>query len=209
MKAEEAPKTYKDLLNPRWRNKMSCKISASGLQFVQWYTLRKLYGAGFWKEFAKQNPHAFDSRVQLFDRLAKGDDDMTARWPNTRPMCSTKKRAAPHCLCRAARRPGGDAADCRRRQQGAASGSCKTVRRLGDVAARPGLVPEQSEPLLRLGAQGFTPDAGPGASDCKLISPKDWTLRQEREVQQGMERDAAPTDQHQTHSLATAQNAGL
>ena len=29
----------------------------------------------FWKEFAKQQPHAFDSRVQLFDRLAKGDDD--------------------------------------------------------------------------------------------------------------------------------------
>ena len=45
---------------------------------MQWYTLRKLYGAGFWKEFAKQNPHAFDSRVQLFDRLAKGDDMITA-----------------------------------------------------------------------------------------------------------------------------------
>jgi len=35
VKAEEAPKTYKDLLNPRWRNKMSCKISASGIQYVQ------------------------------------------------------------------------------------------------------------------------------------------------------------------------------
>src|SRR5260370_20450393 len=34
--------------------------------------------SGFWKEFAKQNPHAFDSRVQLFDRLAKGDDMITA-----------------------------------------------------------------------------------------------------------------------------------
>jgi iron(III) transport system substrate-binding protein len=76
--AADAPKTWQDILNPRWKGSISCKISASGLQFVQWYTLRKLYGAGFWKEFAKQNPHAFDSRVQLFDRLAKGDDMITA-----------------------------------------------------------------------------------------------------------------------------------
>ena len=40
--------------------------------------LRKIYGEGFWKEFAKLQPHAFDSRVQLFDRLSKGDDTITA-----------------------------------------------------------------------------------------------------------------------------------
>jgi iron(III) transport system substrate-binding protein len=74
----EAPRAWQDILNPSWKGAISCKISASGLQFVQWYALRKLYGPGFWKEFAKQNPHAFDSRVQLFDRLAKGDDKITA-----------------------------------------------------------------------------------------------------------------------------------
>ena len=78
MKAEEAPKTYQDINNPRFRNKISCKISSSGIQYVQWYLLRQIYGNDFWKEFAKQRPRAFDSRVQLFDRLAKGDDDMTA-----------------------------------------------------------------------------------------------------------------------------------
>ena len=78
VKPEEAPKTWKDLLDPRWRNAMSCKISASGLQFVQWYTFTKLYGPDYWKQFARQRPHAFDSRVQLFDRLAKGDDKVCA-----------------------------------------------------------------------------------------------------------------------------------
>ena len=78
VKAEEAPKTYQDINNPRWRNKISCKISSSGIQYVQWYLLRQIYGNDFWKEFAKQRPRAFDSRVQLFDRLAKGDDDITA-----------------------------------------------------------------------------------------------------------------------------------
>jgi iron(III) transport system substrate-binding protein len=78
VKPEEAPKTYLDINNPRWRNKISCKISSSGIQYVQWYLLRQIHGNDFWKEFAKQRPRAFDSRVQLFDRLAKGDDDMTA-----------------------------------------------------------------------------------------------------------------------------------
>lgn len=76
--AGEAPKNWKDLLDPRWRGVISCKIAASGLQFVQWYELRKLYGDSYWMSFAKQNPHAFDSRVQLMDRLAHGDDKVTA-----------------------------------------------------------------------------------------------------------------------------------
>jgi iron(III) transport system substrate-binding protein len=45
----EAPKTWQDILNPRWKGVISCKISASGLQFVQWYALRKLYGPACWK----------------------------------------------------------------------------------------------------------------------------------------------------------------
>ncbi len=32
----------------------------------------------FWQEFAKQRPRGFDSRAQLFDRLAKGDDRVCA-----------------------------------------------------------------------------------------------------------------------------------
>ena len=74
----EAPKTWKDLLNPRWRNTISAKQSTSGMQFVQWYQLRKLYGDSYWKEFAKQRPRCFDSRAQIFDRLAKGDDKVCA-----------------------------------------------------------------------------------------------------------------------------------
>jgi iron(III) transport system substrate-binding protein len=74
----DAPKAWKDLLKPLWLNRVSVKQSNSGMQFAQWYELRKLYGEGFWKEFAKLRPRGFDSRVQLFDRLAKGDDRVCA-----------------------------------------------------------------------------------------------------------------------------------
>jgi iron(III) transport system substrate-binding protein len=74
--AAQAPKTWKDILNPEFRNGITAKLANSGMQHAQWYTLRKLYGNDFWPEFAKQRPKGFDARAQLFDRLSKGDDRM-------------------------------------------------------------------------------------------------------------------------------------
>jgi iron(III) transport system substrate-binding protein len=76
--AADAPKAWKDLLDPKWKNSISVKQSTSGMQFAQWYELRRLYGDAYWKEFAKQRPRGFDSRAQIFDRLAKGDDKVCA-----------------------------------------------------------------------------------------------------------------------------------
>jgi iron(III) transport system substrate-binding protein len=73
---EQAPKAWKDILNPAFKDGISAKLAASGMQHAQWYTLRKLYGNDFWQEFAKQRPKGFDARAQLFDRLSKGDDRM-------------------------------------------------------------------------------------------------------------------------------------
>src|SRR5499425_2659786 len=76
VKPEEAPKVWKDILKPNFKDGISAKLSTSGMQHAQWYLLRQIYGNDFWQEFAKQRPKGFDSRAQLFDRLAKGDDRM-------------------------------------------------------------------------------------------------------------------------------------
>jgi iron(III) transport system substrate-binding protein len=78
VKPQDAPKNWKDLLSPKWQNGMSVKQSTSGMQFAEWYELRRLYGDGYWKEFAKLRPRGFDSRAQIYDRLAKGDDRICA-----------------------------------------------------------------------------------------------------------------------------------
>src|SRR5215475_7657170 len=57
-------------VKPAWMNGANVKQSNSGMQFVQWYELRKLYGDKFWGEFAKLRPRGFDSRAQQFERLA-------------------------------------------------------------------------------------------------------------------------------------------
>jgi iron(III) transport system substrate-binding protein len=76
VKPEDAPKGWADITKPIWLNGVNVKMSNSGMQFVQWYELRKLYGDKFWGEFAKVRPRGFDSRAQQFERLAKGDDKL-------------------------------------------------------------------------------------------------------------------------------------
>jgi iron(III) transport system substrate-binding protein len=78
VKEADAPKVWKDLLDPKWRGKISVKQANSGTQFTEWYELRKLYGDEYWKEFSKQKPKGFNARVQVFDRLARGDDAVSA-----------------------------------------------------------------------------------------------------------------------------------
>jgi iron(III) transport system substrate-binding protein len=72
--AAEAPKTWLDAMNPKWGDAISVKVSNSGLQHVEWYVLRQLYGNDFWQKLAPLKPHAFDSYVQQFDRLVNGQD---------------------------------------------------------------------------------------------------------------------------------------
>ena len=78
VKPEEAPKNYRDLLNPRYANAINTKLSTSGLQHLAWYMLRRMYGDDYWKQFAELKPHGFDSYVQQFDRTISGQDTMIA-----------------------------------------------------------------------------------------------------------------------------------
>ncbi len=71
---DEAPKTWQDVLNPKWANSVSVKVSNSGLEHETWYKLRELYGDAYWEAFAKLKPRAFDSYVQQYDRAVNGQD---------------------------------------------------------------------------------------------------------------------------------------
>ena len=76
--AEEAPKSYKDLLDPKWHGAINTKLSTSGLQHLAWYVMRKLHGDDFWQKFGKLEPRGFDSYVQQFDRTVSGQDKVIA-----------------------------------------------------------------------------------------------------------------------------------
>lgn len=71
---EEAPKTWQDVLDPKWADAVSVKVSNSGLQHETWFELKRLYGDAYWQKFAAVKPRAFDSYVQQYDRLVNRQD---------------------------------------------------------------------------------------------------------------------------------------
>lgn len=71
---DQAPKSWQDVLDPKWTGQVSVKVSNSGLEHETWYELRRLFGDEYWEKFAKLKPRAFDSYVQQFNRAVNGED---------------------------------------------------------------------------------------------------------------------------------------
>jgi len=72
--AAEAPKTWQDLLDPKWTDAINVKVSNSGLQHGVYYMLKPILGEEYFKKFAAQKPRAFDSYVQQYGRIIDGQD---------------------------------------------------------------------------------------------------------------------------------------
>jgi len=57
VKADEVPKNWTDLLNPKWKGRVATGHPAFSGYFGQWVVaMRKLYGWDFFEKLAKQNP---------------------------------------------------------------------------------------------------------------------------------------------------------
>ena len=170
---EEAPKTWKDMLDPKWTDAISVKVTISGLQHVEWYMLRQLYGNDFWSELAPLKPHAFNSYVQQFDRLVNGQDKvaLTAQYSGYLMM---KAKGAPVEFVISARRRGRRAAALGDREGSTASRPPRSCSWTGSSACldRPAMpkccLPTRPEAMCR---------RRPVASESiefKVLTPKDW-----------------------------------
>ena len=195
VKPEDAPKGWKDISKPVWTNGANVKMSNSGMQFVQWYELRKLYGDKFWSEFAKVRPRGFDSRAQQFERLAKGDDRLCVLAEYAGYLLVKEQRRAGR-VRGTGRWPAGGPLLCGVADSGPNPEAVAAVHRLADVAAWPEPSADQQVPVLRLGAQGRAADAGRQALGGLQAAVSDqghgYLRRFARRLQQGMECDARP-----------------
>src|SRR4051794_8464272 len=50
--ADQAPKTWEDVLDPKWADQVSVKVSNSGLQHVTWFELKRVLGEDYFKKLA-------------------------------------------------------------------------------------------------------------------------------------------------------------
>lgn len=76
VKAADAPKSWADALDPKWKGVTNAKVSNSGLQHLTFEMLKQHVSADYWKKFAELQPRAFDSYVQQFDRTVNGQDSI-------------------------------------------------------------------------------------------------------------------------------------
>jgi iron(III) transport system substrate-binding protein len=76
LKPEDAPKSWKDALDPKYAGAINTKTSTSGLQHVTWFELKNLYGDEYFQKLGELKPRGFDSYVQQFDRMVSGQDTL-------------------------------------------------------------------------------------------------------------------------------------
>jgi iron(III) transport system substrate-binding protein len=73
VKPAEGPKTWADLLNPRWKGQIGFQNSAAGSQYTWWYLLKDILPADYWDRLLKQQPRVFASSTQIMTEIQNGN----------------------------------------------------------------------------------------------------------------------------------------
>lgn len=74
VKPEDAPKTWKDLLDPKWKGKIAAPdVAVGGTSWMQYFFFRKKYGDDFIRQFAAQKPTLFLSDQTMTLSVARGE----------------------------------------------------------------------------------------------------------------------------------------
>ncbi len=69
---KDAPRTWMDLLDPRWKDQIGFQNAAAGTQYGWWYALRSVMPEEFWTKLATQKPRAYASSTQILSSLQNG-----------------------------------------------------------------------------------------------------------------------------------------
>lgn len=69
----EAPKTWMDLLNPRWVHQIGVQDASAGTQYTWWYVLKDILPADYWTKLAAQKPRGYSSSTQIVTDILRGD----------------------------------------------------------------------------------------------------------------------------------------
>ncbi len=94
VKDADAPKKWDDLLDPKWgKSQIAFKDSASGLQYAQWYMIRKLKGDDYWAKMAAQKPLGLASTTQQYEKLINGEIKINGLAQHSTHVTEKKKGA--------------------------------------------------------------------------------------------------------------------
>ena len=79
IRPEEAPKTWEDLLNPKWKGRMTMSDALYSGAALQWYAaLRSVYGKSFMEKLAKQDILVRNGSGETTDTIISGERPLAA-----------------------------------------------------------------------------------------------------------------------------------
>jgi iron(III) transport system substrate-binding protein len=67
-----APRTWLDLLDPRWAGQIGFQNSSAGSQYGWWYVLKDVLPKDYWVKLANQKPRAYASSTQIVNDIHSG-----------------------------------------------------------------------------------------------------------------------------------------
>jgi iron(III) transport system substrate-binding protein len=76
----DPPKSWTDLLDPKWKGRIGLKNIRGGTAYAQYYFLRGLLGKTFWVNLTRNEPIVFDNYGDLGEAAIEGDIDVIAEF---------------------------------------------------------------------------------------------------------------------------------
>lgn len=90
IKPEEAPKTWKDLLDPKWAGKIGlAHIGVGGSAWARDLFLRQTYGVEYWKALAAQKPFISGGAAGITEQMARGEIQLGMVLPGNQSHAAT------------------------------------------------------------------------------------------------------------------------
>ncbi len=73
VKKEDGPKTWMDLLDPKWKGQLGFQDSTSGSTYAWWYLLRDIVPKDYFERLLQNRPRAYASSTQMMDDVQRGE----------------------------------------------------------------------------------------------------------------------------------------
>ena len=69
----EAPTTYEDLLDPKWKGRLAFQDAAAGSQYLWWYLVKDVVSEDYFEKLATQDATAYPSSTAIVQELRNGN----------------------------------------------------------------------------------------------------------------------------------------
>lgn len=90
IKAEDAPETWQDLLDPKWKGKVGlAHIGAGGSSWARDLFLRQKYGVEYWKALAAQQPFISGGAAGITEQMARGEVQLGMVLPGNQSLTAS------------------------------------------------------------------------------------------------------------------------